>query len=445
MSKSEGHKRIIEVGLILLIIFSTLAFGSVEVWAYTVIELVVLLLVTFSVLKTVHGSQFTVHPLRGMKYPILLISTFVILIFLQIIPLPSEIIRIISPKTYNLYTDLSLDSRSFMTMSLYPYATRIELLKLLSYIGIFILTISAIDTKESAMKAIRVLIIFGFILSIFGIIQKATWNGKIYWFKELTHGGSPFGPFVNRNHFAGYMGMIIPLSIAYVFTIHKKEKQIIYGFMALIMTLAVFYSASRGGVTIFLVGLILFVVVMLFKRLKNKGLWIITAFVICLSGYLIYLGIIDPVMERFIKTDISSEERLLVWKSTWNGFWDFWTFGSGLGTFQYIFPMYKPRGITSYYDHAHNDYLEFFLEMGFAGVLYSIFFLWYLISLFRKGTVNRERWTVNNKFYVRLGLITSILTMLLHSIVDFNLHIPSNAILFSLILGLYVRGGISDV
>ena len=468
--------RIIEYGIISLAIFTPLAFGSVEIWAYTVIELVVLLLVTFLVLRAIPilksqipnpqsqipNPQSQIHNLQSeLKYPILLISTFVILIFFQIIPLPSEIIRIISPKTYNLYTDLSLNNRSFMTISLYPYATRIEILKLLSYMGIFMLTISIINTKEQTSRLIKVLIIFGFILSLFGIIQKATGTGKIYWFRELTHGGSPFGPFVNRNHFAGHIGMIIPLSIAYVFTIHKKEKQIIYGFMALIMTLAVFYSTSRGGVTTFLAGLVLFVVVMLFKRLKNKGLWIITAFVICLSGYLIYLGIIDPVMERFIKTDISSEQRFLVWKGAWNGFIDFLTFGSGLGTFQYIFPMYKYSGINLYYDHAHNDYFEFFLETGMSGVLIFILFLWYLISSWKDKLpswqadnpeteeadkpVSWQAKKIENRFYIRLGLLTSIVVILLHSIVDFNLHIPSNAVLFSLILGLYARGGISDV
>ena len=428
--KSEVHKRIIEAGLILLLIFSTLAFGSVELWAYTAIELIVLLLVTFTVLRAIPIFKSSIpNPQSAIKYPITLISIFVILIFLQTIPLPSEIIRIISPKTYNLYTDLSLDSRSFMTISLYPYATRIEILKLLSYIGIFMLTISTINTKEQARRLIKVLIIFGFILSLFGIIQKATWNGKIFWFRELSMGGDPFGPFVNRNHFAGYVGMIIPLGLGYLFTINKRDKQIVYGFMVMIVSLALFYSASRAGVATFLAGLALFAVFMLFKRFKNKGLWAIATFGICLSIYLIYLGIIDPVLERFIKTDISSEQRFLVWKGTWDGFIDFVTFGSGLGTFQYVFPMYKARGITSFYDHAHNDYLEFFLETGIGGVLFLILSIQYLISNLLRGKDN---------YYIMAGLMTSIFVMLLHSILDFNLHIPSNAVLFSLIAGLYV-------
>lgn len=88
----------------------------------------------------------------------------------------------------------------------------------------------------------RILVYFGFGLAIFAIIQKATWNGKLYWFRELSLGGEPFGPFVNRNHYAGFINMLIPLSLGLAVMRRSRGKQTLFGFFGIIMAVSLFIS-----------------------------------------------------------------------------------------------------------------------------------------------------------------------------------------------------------
>jgi O-antigen ligase len=118
-----------------------------------------------------------------------------------------------------------------------------------------------------------------------------------------------------------------------------------------------------------------------------------------------------------------------------SAFKDFPLFGSGLGTFEHVFKIYQPEGLTGYYDHAHNDYLELLLEAGIFGVLIGGFFFFIVL----RGILKKE-WR-EREIYLKAGFLSSLATMAVHSVFDFNLHIPSNAVLFCLILGMAVSFG----
>ncbi len=104
-------------------------------------------------------------------------------------------------------------------------------------------------TRERMQKLMIFLTIFGFALAIFGLLQYFTWNGNIYWLRPalvITKG--VIGPFVNHNHFAGYMELIVPLPIALIITGAVKQNRILYGFAAVMMAIALAASLSRGGI-----------------------------------------------------------------------------------------------------------------------------------------------------------------------------------------------------
>jgi O-antigen ligase len=115
-------------------------------------------------------------------------------------------------------------------------------------------------------------------------------------------------------------------------------------------------------------------------------------------------------------------------------------FGTGPGTFAIIFPQFQLPGSSVRFYQAHNDYLHFFAELG---VLFVPLVFWILTALFRTGraklhSTSRQTWSVT------LGAMTGILAILVHSLVDFNLHIPANALLFT-VLSAIVVGGPSKV
>lgn len=411
----------IEINIAAIAILSVLLFGSVELWAFSI----VCILISLSCIYYAYTGKVRIHRDKFILLSLLLILFPVI----QLIPLPSLFLKVVHPGISGLLEMPSDLGPSFHSISIYPYATEIEIIRLATFLLVFSMTAYGIDGKDGIKRVMKVLSVFGFSLAIFSIIQHATWNGKIYWFRELSQGGTPFGPFVNRNHFAGLVGMIVPLSLGLAFS-EQKEKKVLYIFLTVFMTLSLFFSLSRGGIISFFAGISVFSIIIINKWKSTRRLLPLFVFIVILLLYLLYLGI-DPVIERFYKTDITTEQRLVVWKASLPLIRDFLVMGSGLGTFQHIFKPYKPD-IPGYWDHAHNDYIELLVEAGIIGFIAVAVFVFFILRGLFKVDVKR------NGIYLKTAIISSIVTMLTHSFFDFNLHIPSNAIVFSIVLGLAV-------
>ena len=421
--------------LTITLVISVLLFGSVEVWSSAIVQLLVFTLGTIWVLRWEY---------RKYEFPItvrLLFITYFIFIaygLLQSVPLTSSVLKVISPISFQMQSFYSVDANSAMTISLNKYGTVYETIKAFAFFTVLGVCSAGFRDRDKLNETMKTLIIFGFCLAIFAIIQKATWNNGIYWFRELTIGGSPFGPFVNRNHFAGLMGMLIPLGLGLSITRQTKEKMMRFGFMTVIMAVSLLFSLSRGGITSFFAGMALFSILMFQHNTKSRKVWVIGLFITAVLIYAIYLGI-DPVIERFYKTDVTNENRLAVWSATWNAIGDFWLTGSGLGTFIHIFPLYSQLPVTSIYDHAHNDYLEFFLETGLIGAVLLLAFTALMIYNVIKIPLQ------GRKAVLRASALSSAFTMMIHSIFDFNLHILSNLLIFASVLGMIIALSGKDI
>jgi O-antigen ligase len=411
------------------LILSVLLFGTVEIWSSTIILLFVFTLGLLWVLR----REYARFKIAGSE--ILLLATwisFLIYTILQVLPFPSFFLNFISPSAFKIQTFYSFESNNLLYISLHPYGTVMEILRFTALFITFVIVMQNVKDWANLKRMLKILVVFGFILAVFAIIQKAAWNGKLYWFRELTQGGTPFGPFVNRNHFAGFIGMLIPLSLGFSLTRKRTEKKMLYGFMTVIMAVSLFFSLSRGGIIAFIAGITLFSLLMIKSSVQSRKVWAIGFFLSVLTAYLLYLGI-DPVIERFYKTDIDGEARLIVWSATLNAFKDFWFTGSGLGTFINIFPLYSPvETQRSIYAHAHNDYLEFILETGIIGVLLLIAFASLIIYSIARSSLQGKTGILT------IAAVSSAFTIVVHSIFDFNLHILSNALLFSAVLGMVI-------
>src|SRR5438132_12623169 len=132
------------------------------------------------------------------------------------------------------------------------YSTRIELLLLVSDFILLFLAVQAFRTLLDWRGFIWFGMVFGFLISLFGVLQHLTFNGKLYWFREMEFGGIPFGPYVNRNHFAGFVELVLPLSLVpLVLGRVRRERWPVVGLFAIIPIGALFLSASRGGLVSF--------------------------------------------------------------------------------------------------------------------------------------------------------------------------------------------------
>src|SRR6202041_152152 len=147
------------------------------------------------------------------------------------------------------------------------YDTRMDLNLLLAYAILLFLSTQAFRYSDDWRGFIWFIMIFGFLVAIFGILQQVTFNGKLYWFREMRYGGIPFGPYVNRNHFAGFIELVIPVSLVpLVLGKVRRERWFVVAMCALIPIGALFLCASRGGVVSFGVEVGLLLLILLLRR-----------------------------------------------------------------------------------------------------------------------------------------------------------------------------------
>ena len=420
--------------LTITLIISVLLFGSVEIWSSAAVQFLIFTLGLIWILKK--GYREYQSPAQA-KLLLLPIVGFICYGAFQAMPLPSSVLKLISPLSFEMQSFYSVEAKSSMPISFNVYETVYETIRSVAFLTVFTISAVSFSNRDKLIETLKTLSVFGFSLAIFALVQHATWHKGIYWFRELTMGGVPFGPFVNRNHFAGLMGMLVPLGLGLAVTREKKEKRVLFGFMTVIMAVSLFFSLSRGGISSFFAGMALFAVFLFQRNNGTRKVWIIGFFIAVVLSYVVYLGI-DPVIERFYKTDVSGEERLVVWSSTWYAIRDFWLTGTGLGSFLNIFHLYSPLSVQGgLYDHAHNDYLEFFLETGLPGAICLLAFISVMIyTVIRSPLQGKDS-------VLRTAALSSVCTMAVHSFFDFNLHILSNFLIFACVLGMVA--GLSSV
>ena len=156
-----------------------------------------------------------------------------------------------------------------------------------------------------------------------------------------------------------------------------------------------------------------------------------TGVLLVAGAFVVWLGI-GHTMERFAQlwsVELSTERRAAMLKDTWQIFLDHPWKGTGLGTLVAIYPGYASVYDGRIVDHAHNDYVEMMAETGFVGLLLGLAFL---VLLFRSALSRLGSDTHSFALAVRIGGLVACSGIVLHSLVDFNLHIPSNALLFLL-------------
>jgi len=311
---------------------------------------------------------------------------------------------------------------------------------LLNYLTIFYLVIQTVRTRSQFKQLIYLIIGIATFLSIFGLFKKFGANPFPWW----DYGDLKYSPdflsatFGNHNHLAGYLEMAIPLILGLFLTGYKGGKLFLMIYLTFLLLTALVLSISRGGWIGSLLGFSFMAIALLTSPyFKRKG------FLMALIGGSIALALIvlasTPVVER-IRTALQKEEeaslssRLIVWGGAVKMIGQYPLLGSGPGTFAFAYTKYQPPGLKSHFTMAHNDYLHFTSEVGLP---ITAIVVWMIIVLYRKGFKKLK----NPSRLVRgitIGSMSGITAILFHSVADFNLHIPANALLFTVLAALVV-------
>jgi O-antigen ligase len=390
--------KIVRVGICVLLSFAVLAYGGVEEWSQAILEVGLAVLLVIWALRTYTRSAevIAISPLL----PPLLAFAFVVLI------------QLIFHRTASVYD------------------TRMQFQLLITYIILSVLLAQAYYRMSHWRGFLWFLMSLGFFVSVFGILQHLTFNGKLYWFRVMRYGGEPFGPYVNRNHFAGFAEILIPVALVpLVLGKVRRERLFLVSLFAVVPIVALLLSASRGGIVSFAVQMVILFSLLLVRRLQSKYMLAGGVLVLCAILAVSWIGV-QQVLQRFSNyqtLDVSMGKRASMRHDTWRIFLDHPALGTGLGTLQMVFPPYESSYDAKIVNHTHNDYLEALAETGIAG---GICCLWFLGVLFVESVKGLK--DLGGSFGAALNLsgLVGCCGLLVHSLVDFNLHIPANALLF---------------
>jgi O-antigen ligase len=446
-------KKWLEVLLALVLIGATLAFGGVQVITYSIVEVVLFALVLLLLWRQTQQGAINL-PLP--VWPAL----FVLLVALQIVPLPSLLVGYLSPgRLADFHPSVTQAAvPSWITLSVYPHETLDALMRLLAYLSAFVLAAYVFDFRRGKSTLLRLLILLGCFEAAHGIVQYVTGWQKIFTYTKKFDLEEATGTFINRNHFAGFLEMVIPFVLAYAFYHFQAwssrrysrgsgqasgrgsaEQVLFYVFLLIILVVAVIFSRSRMGI---LVAVFTIITLALLAQLRvRRKIWMlgILLFVGCVVGYGLWIGL-GPVLARFEMVGepgyLRIEGRFAIWRDVLHQIGSFPVLGSGLGTFGVVYRGFQSTLVNLNVDHAHNDYLEFASDTGVIGAALLFLPIFYLLARMVVSFLDDPR---RYRRAVTLGCIGSTLAILLHSVTDFNLQIPGNALLFAVILGIGYR------
>jgi O-antigen ligase len=468
-----------EVVVLALAVLSPWAFGGVDpVFELALTVGIVLVLLLWAAIAVAAG-RFTIN-----RCPVTLVLSLIFLAGLaQLVPLPSVLLRVVSPGAAEIrdriYPEqpeqLTKDTRAadkpaWPTVSVYPHATRGELFRWFAILILFAAVRNHVASTESLQRLSLVMVINGCLLAVIGIAQTLRAKHEIYW--TFWTSSDAFGPFVNRNHFAAYLNLCIALGIGilvrlgptdqdrkqkYMVKPNAPEQQkevfnvLLTPFVVLhspaqlwtlvgigLMVAALMCSLSRGGFATLFIALVATMCLRLSWPPRFRRLEVLLVPLVLVLGLFAWIGF-RPLETRlgalFRGGESVAESRWSLWTDLLHLSPRFWLLGSGYGTLGYVEPLGRqPNTFNTpamFVEHAHNDYLEALIE---GGVIRAGLTLLLVGLIFAAGFRGLRRYGTRTPGALAVGAMTGFLAIALHSAVDFSLTTPAVAILAAVVV-----------
>lgn len=455
----SGRPELVEAGLLALLVWAPLPAASVPAWSVLVIQWTALLLAGAHILKREKPAINAQLDARARRLRWLFGGSLAFFA-LQLVPLPYALLRVLSPATARFQSAYNpgFTSGGFYPLSLAPGATVREGLELSAYILIGVLIVRTVTHGAQIRRLIVALTAAGVFQALYGFVQLSARNPRLLFYAKEYNLGSVTGTFVNRNHFSGFLEMILPLTVGLLiarvefFALGGKglrdklvqmsgrglAQNLLLTLAVVVMALGIVFSQSRSGifVLVFSFLLILELIVFHFSRVGSWRRWarnFVRATFLAITALALIMGV-GGTVQRFALDNLLQEGRPLYWSNIVGMAEQFPLFGTGLGSFESVYPAFERLGGPELLlVHAHNDYLEYFSELGAVG--FALLFGGILTAIVFAAAAWRTRRDPQAKG-IALGGLVSLAGILLHSLTDFNLHIPANMLLFSTVLGL---------
>ncbi len=387
--------------------------------------------------------------------PLLLLLVW---IGLQLVPLPPEIVKVLSPVAYEMFQDtlLVVQPASWLCLSLDRLATIDELYRLSSYALFYLMVVQVLANKRALPRAIFLLALLVGVVSLLAAFQKFTTPDRLLWIRAASE--SAMGPWFNRDHFSGFVAMLVPLVFG-IFLYSKPKKlafngvknrvtylagsarvryQFLYGVILVSAGFALILGKCRATFLVLPLAMTFFFLMTLGLTRRRRISFLFGAMLILLI-LAVSWSHLDLLLNRFaVFSDVEGvvqDARWLIWQNCLDMVRAFPVFGAGFNAFSSVYPGFQDSLAEVMFYHAHNDVLELLIEGGVAAFVLVVWFLGAVVKSVL-GAVRQQ--DDEYLLFVTIGALTGMSCLVLHSFVDFSFRVYCNGLLFFLLCAVAV-------
>lgn len=431
--------------VVTLIALGTLAFGAVYPWAYLPLFAVAALI---GLVGLRHGIRREVRPL-ALSLLLLLAAVAV-----QLLPVPRPVLDAVSPRAATILGGFSVafagGAAERVPVSIDPRNTQVAALALGAF-GLYLLGLTGSLGRSSLRRIPLALAMFAVPLALFGILNREYGNYRVYWVWEPQNpvGAAVFGPFINRNHFGGWMLMTVCVMVGSLFgQIERASRErggrrqtrlawlssaeansiLMMGAAVIVGVVSLFWTLSRSAITGFAASTVAFAWLAYTRRRLGATLRAVT---LTALGALLLTGIAwrgtDLLVRRF-QDDSSLVSRLDAWRDGWAVVRDFPLMGTGLNTYSDAMLFYQTRNRDFHLAQAHNDYLQLLAEGGLLVAIPAALAIVVFARAVRRNL--RAARGEARGYWIRAGAAVGLLAMAVQEVFEFSLQMPANTLLF---------------
>jgi O-antigen ligase len=432
--------------LTLIIALGTLAFGAVYPWGFVPLLGVAAALGVAGLYRA--GLRPAHRPLAFALFAVCAAGT------LQLVPLPAGVVSRLSPATLPLLRSFDLvfaGDQGWTPLSIRPQGTAVAVVALIA-LSLYLLGLPGLLGPRALRTLPGALAVFAVPLALYGIYTREHNNGLIYGFWRPLDGGggNMFGPFINRNHFGGWMLMTLGLLIGSFFggleaalreTGHRSRRPLAWlsssaanallatGAVIILGIVAIFWALSRSSI----ISLAALVTLFTWLAARRRRLGTTRGSLAAVSlGAALVAGVAWRGPARVVawfQDDRNLLSRIDAWRDGWDVIRAFPLFGTGLNTFGDAMLFYQTRNAGFHMAQAHNDYVQLAAEGGLLVVVPAVIAALLLARAIAKNL--RAARAESRGYWIRAGAAIGIAAVAIQEVAEFSLQIPVNALLFA--------------
>lgn len=445
----------------LLIIINPLPLGSNRAWAWSIESILVsTLLVLMILLSFKYKHLFHFYRLKKIRWELGLMALWLLFNLLYLIPMPIALLSFLSPNVAEAYINLSQD---YGYLSLDVYATLETFMLSVYYVLIFVVGILLVNSRKKIVIVLSLLFILAVIESIYGMYLVSISQTGTFVQLNTVSALHASGTYINKNHLVAFLSICFFAGLCLRILLNRKyysesanlitkvvrfiSSPVRFVDVSLLIIIAAIWGThSRAGLVSFLLATLFFVGFKL-VLMKGRTINIKTIGFLSIAGLMFLIVIADDVTQILNQLGQNSDDKLGYISKTAEGrmlanhqilefYPRYWFTGVGPGAYEVFFVNHRVLEQDAFFDHAHNDYLEFLIEYGVLSGLILVFLISVIYRIIKCSFYSKSNLTVLLGF----AACSSIIYMLLHGTMDFNARIPANVVTLIVVISLtYAR------